>query len=196
MKTALNQAALEQLFLSARSYNQFTDAAVSDETVQALYDLLKWGPTSMNTQPGRYVFIRSNEARAKLLDCLSPGNVDKTRAAPLTVIVASDSQFFEHLPSQFKAYDAKPLFEGNAALADATAMRNSSLQGAYLIMAARALGLDCGAMSGFDPAKVNAAFFPDGRFKANFLVNLGYGAEGGFHPRGPRLSFEQVAQIV
>ena len=196
MKTALNQAALEQLFLSARSYNQFTDAAVTDETVQALYDLLKWGPTSMNTQPGRYVFIRSNEARAKLLDCLSPGNVDKTRAAPLTVIVASDSQFFEHLPSQFKAYDAKPLFEGNAALADATAMRNSSLQGAYLIMAARALGLDCGAMSGFDPAKVNAAFFPDGRFKANFLVNLGYGAEGGFHPRGPRLSFEQVAQIV
>ena len=155
MKTALNQAALEQLFLSARSYNQFTDAAVTDETVQALYDLLKWGPTSMNTQPGRYVFIRSNEARAKLLDCLSPGNVDKTRAAPLTVIVASDSQFFEHLPSQFKAYDAKPLFEGNAALADATAMRNSSLQGAYLIMAARALGLDCGAMSGFDPAKVN-----------------------------------------
>ncbi len=196
MKTTLDKASLDQLFLAARSYNQFTDQAVSDATIRELYDLLKWGPTSMNTQPARYVFVRSAEAREKLLPALAPGNVEKTRKAPLTVIVASDAEFFEHLPSQFKAYDAKPLFVDNAALAEATAFRNSALQGAYLILAARALGLDCGAMSGFDPAKVNAEFFPEGRWKANFIVNLGYGAEGGYHPRGPRLEFDQVARIL
>lgn len=196
MTQALPTAALEQTFLNARTFNKFTDQPVSDETLRQLYDLAKWGPTSMNSQPARYVFVRSAEAKAKLAEALSPGNVAKTNAAPVTVIVAMDSQFYEHLPEQFPAVNAKPMFEGNAGLAEATAQRNSALQGAYLIIAARQLGLDCGPMSGFDPAKVNAAFFPDGRHKVNFLINLGYGDASGNHPRGPRLPFEAVASIV
>ena len=196
MKGKLDNAALDQLFLQARSYNRFTDQPITDETIHQLYELLKWGPTSMNTQPGRYLFVRSAAEKQKLLPALSPGNVEKTLHAPVTVIVAADSRFQEHLPSQFKAYDAKPLFDGNPALAEATALRNSALQGAYLMLAARALGLDCGAMSGFDPAKLNEAFFADGRWKVNFLINLGYGAADGFHPRGPRLAFDEVAKIL
>lgn len=196
MTQALPTAALEQTFLNARTFNKFTDQPVSDETLRQLYDLAKWGPTSMNSQPARYVFVRSAEAKAKLAEALSPGNVAKTNAAPVTVIVAMDNQFYEHLPEQFPAVNAKPMFEGNAGLAEATAQRNSALQGAYLIVAARQLGLDCGPMSGFDPAKVNAAFFPDGRHKVNFLINLGYGDASGNHPRGPRLPFEAVASIV
>ena len=149
----------------------------------------------MNTQPARFIFLRSAEAKARLLPTLAPGNVDKTRKAPVTVIVAQDRRFFDHLPTQFKAYDAKPLFEGNAALAESTAFRNSSLQGAYLMIAARLLGLDVGAMSGFDPDKLNAEFFPDGQWKVNFLVNLGYGDAAGNYPRGPRLAFDTVAQV-
>lgn len=196
MTQALPTAALEQTFLNARTFNKFTDQPVSDETLRQLYDLAKWGPTSMNSQPARYVFVRSAEAKARLAEALSPGNVAKTHAAPVTVIVAMDNQFYEHLPEQFPAVNAKPMFEGNAGLAEATAQRNSALQGAYLIVAARQLGLDCGPMSGFDPAKVNAAFFPDGRHKVNFLINLGYGDASGNHPRGPRLPFEAVASIV
>lgn len=196
MKPSLDQQALDQLFLEAHTYNRFTEQPVSDETIHALYDLLKWGPTSMNTQPARYVFVRSPAAREKLLPALIAGNIEKTRNSPLTVIVAMDSAFYEHLASQFKAYDASPLFAGNAALAESTAFRNGTLQGAYLILAARSLGLDCGPMSGFDAAAVNAEFFPDGRWKANFIVNLGYGADSGHHPRGPRLPFEQVARII
>ncbi len=196
MKGPLDAAALDQLFREARSYNQFTDRPVDDATLRQLYELLKWGPTSMNTQPGRYLFVRSAEAKQLLLPALSPGNVEKTLHAPVTVIIAADTRFQEHLPSQFKAYEAKPLFDANPALAETTAARNSALQGAYLMLAARALGLDCGAMSGFDAAKLNAAFFPDGRWQVNFLVNLGYGAEGGFHPRGPRLAFDEVAKIL
>ncbi|HEX5392956.1 MAG TPA: malonic semialdehyde reductase [Rhodocyclaceae bacterium] len=196
MTTKLDSTALNQLFLTARSYNHFTDQLVSDETIRELYDLLKWGPTSMNAQPARYVFLRSTEARERLIPALAPGNVDKTRAAPVTVIVASDNAFFEHLPTQFKAYDAKPIFAGNGVLAEITALRNGSLQGAYLMLAARALGLGCGAMSGFDASKVNKEFFPDSQWKANFLVNLGYGADDGFYPRGPRLEFGQVASIL
>ena len=196
MTQALPTAALEQTFLNARTFNKFTDQPVSDETLRQLYDLAKWGPTSMNSQPARYVFVRSAEAKARLAEALSPGNVAKTNAAPVTVIVAMDSQFYEHLPEQFPAVNAKPMFEGNAGLAEATAQRNSALQGAYLIIAARQLGLDCGPMSGFDPAKVNAAFFPDGRHKVNFLINLGYGDASGNHTRGPRLPFEAVASIV
>lgn len=196
MKGPLDAAALDQLFREARSYNQFTDRPVDDATLRQLYELLKWGPTSMNTQPGRYLFVRSAEAKPLLLPALSPGNVEKTLHAPVTVIIAADTRFQEHLPSQFKAYEAKPLFDANPALAETTAARNSALQGAYLMLAARALGLDCGAMSGFDAAKLNAAFFPDGRWQVNFLVNLGYGAEGGFHPRGPRLAFDEVAKIL
>lgn len=196
MKPALNQNALDQLFFQAHSYNQFTDQAVSEETIEQLYNLLKWGPTSMNTQPARYLFLRTPEAREQLLPALMDSNAEKTRQAPLTVIIASDTEFYEHLPTQFKAYNAAPMFRENNALAEATAFRNSSLQGAYLMLAARALGLDAGAMSGFDPEAVNKTFFPDGQWKVNFIVNLGYGAEGGHHPRGDRLSFEQAAQIL
>lgn len=196
MTTPLNTAALEQTFLNARTVNKFTDQPVTDELLQQVYDLAKWGPTSMNCQPARFVFVRSAEAKARLAPALMPGNLDKTMGAPVCVIVASDTRFFDHLPTQFPVMNAKPMFEGNAALAESTASRNSTLQGAYLMLAARELGLDCGPMSGFDPAKVNEAFFPDGQFKVNFLVNLGYGDPSGNHPRGPRLSFETAASIV
>lgn len=196
MSSALPTAALEQSFLNARTFSKFTDQPVTDAVLEQLYELAKWGPTSMNSQPARLVFVRSPEAKAKLKLALSPGNVDKTLAAPVTAIVAMDSRFYDHLPEQFPAMDAKPMFENNAALSEATAFRNSSLQGAYLIVAARQLGLDCGPMSGFDATKVNEQFFPDGRFKANFLVNLGYGAAGTTYPRGPRLAFGTACAIV
>jgi 3-hydroxypropanoate dehydrogenase len=193
---ALDPQALAQAFTSARTFNKFKPEPVGDDTLQALYDLLKWGPTAMNSQPGRYLFLRSDAAKQRLKPALSPGNLDKTLAAPVAVIVAIDTRFFEHLPAQFPAYDAKPMFEGNPAMAEATATRNGTLQGAYLIVAARMLGLDCGPMSGFDAAKVNAEFFPDGRLRANFLVNLGYGDASGNHPRGPRLAFDVAATIL
>jgi 3-hydroxypropanoate dehydrogenase len=193
---ALDRSALDQVFFNARTFNRYTERPVDDATLHAIYDLLRWGPTSMNCQPARYVFVRSTEAKARLKPVLSPGNVDKTMAAPVTVIVATDTRFFEHLPTQFPAFDAQPMFAGNPALAQATAQRNGSLQGGYLIVAARMLGLDCGPMSGFDAAKLNAEFFPDGRWQANFLVNLGYGDAGGNYPRAPRLPFETVATIV
>jgi len=196
MSQALDNAALEQIFLKARTVHAFKPEPVSDETLHKLYDLLKWGPTAFNAQPARFVFIKSAEARARLIPALSPGNVAQVNSAPVTVIVAMDSQFYEHLPTQFPVYDAKPLFVGNAAMAEATAMRNSSLQGAYLILAARALGLDSGAMSGFNPQAVNEAFFPDGRYRANFLLNIGVADPAGIMPRGPRLSFDEAASIV
>jgi len=196
MAAALDQAAQEQIFVSARTFNKFTDRTVNDETVRRLYDLLKWGPTSMNAQPGRYLVLRSAEARARLLPALAPSNADKTRLAPLTVIVAHDSRFYDQLPTQFPAYDAKPMFEANAELAAMTALRNSSLQGAYLIVAARMLGLDAGPMSGFDNARVDAEFFPDGDWKSNFIVNLGYGDASGNYPRGPRLPFDTAVRVL
>ncbi|BDT69772.1 putative malonic semialdehyde reductase RutE [Comamonadaceae bacterium OS-1] len=196
MSLPLPTASLEQSFLSARTFSQFTDQPVPDALLHQLYDLAKWGPTSMNCQPARLVFVRSPEAKARLKLALAPGNADKTMAAPVTAIVAMDTRFFDHLPEQFPAMNAKPMFEGNAALAEATAFRNSSLQGAYLILAARQLGLDCGPMSGFDATKVNEQFFPDGRFQANFLVNLGYGKAGTTYPRGPRLPFETACSIA
>jgi len=196
MSQALDNAALEQIFLKARTVHAFKPEPVSDDTLRQLYDLLKWGPTAFNAQPARFVFIKSAEARARLIPALSPGNVAQVNSAPVTVIVAMDSQFYEHLPTQFPVYDAKPLFVGNAAMAEATAMRNSSLQGAYLILAARALGLDSGAMSGFNPQAVNEAFFPDGRYRANFLLNIGVADPAGIMPRGPRLSFDEAASIV
>jgi len=196
MTQALSDAALDQIRRSARTFNKFQDQPVSDATLQALYDLAKWGPTSMNCQPTRIVFVRSPEAKAKLKQALMPGNVDKTMAAPVTAIVASDSQFFDHLPTQFPALpQARDMFAGNAALAAETALRNSSLQAAYLMIAGRALGLDSGAMSGFNPQVVNELFFPDGRFKANMLINFGYGDASGNWPRGPRLGFEDVVRI-
>lgn len=193
---ALDENAFAQVFTTARTFNRFRPEPVSDATLAALYDLLKWGPTSMNCQPGRYLFLRSEAAKQRLKPALSAGNLEKTLAAPVVVVVATDTRFFEHLPQQFPAYDAKPMFEGNAALAEATATRNGTLQGGYLMVAARMLGLDCGPMSGFDAAKVNAEFFPDGRLRVNFLINLGYGDATGNHARGPRLGFEQVASIL
>jgi len=195
MKPALSPEVLEQLFRGARTAHGFQPEPVGDETLHALYELLRWGPTSFNCQPGRYVFVRSAQAKERLKAALIPGNVAQTMAAPVTVIVAYDTQFYDHLPAQYPATDARPIFANNPQAAQATAVRNSSLQGAYLMLAARALGLDCGPMSGFDPAKVDAAFFPDGRCKSNFLVNLGVADPSKTYPRGPRLDFAVAARI-
>ncbi len=192
----LNDAALDQLFRSARTANGFTDQPVSDELLRQVYELAAFGPTSMNTQPARYVFVRTPEGKARLKACLSPGNVDKTLAAPVTTIVAVDSQFYEHMPQIWHGEGAREMFAGNATLAQATALRNGTLGGAWLIMAARALGLDCGPMSGFDMDKLNAAFFPDGRCKANFLINLGHGDDSALFPRNPRLAFDQACTLA
>ncbi len=193
---ALSHESLAQLFFDARTHNGFASEPLAESTLRQLYELMKWGPTSMNCQPARLLFVTSPEGKARLAPALSPGNLEKTMAAPATVIVATDSRFYEHLPRMFPAYDAKPMFEGNAELAASTAFRNGTLQGAYLIIAARALGLDCGPMSGFDAAKVNAEFFPDGRYAANFICNLGKGQPDKLHPRGPRLSFEEACRLV
>ena len=196
MSEALNDAALKQLFFDARTFNKFQPRPVDDATLHSLVDLMKWAPTSMNAQPGRIVFVRSAEAKARLKPTLMGGNVDKTMAAPVTAIVAYDTEFHEHLPTQFPAMPgARDMFHGNEKFIEGTAFRNSSLQGAYLIMAARALGLDTGAMSGFDNAAVDAAFFPEGKWKSNFLINLGYGDSTGNWPRGPRLPFHAMARI-
>lgn len=192
MGTSLNQAALDQLFVQARTYSRFEPTAVGDETLQQLYDLLKWGPTAFNAQPARYVFVRSAEAKARLEPALSPGNKEKTLAAPVTVIVAQDTRFFEHLPNP----KTRELFETNPALVEPTFFRNSSLQAAYLIIAARALGLDVGPMSGFNADALNQAFFPDGRYKVNLIANLGYGAAGSPAPRADRLGFEQAVEVL
>lgn len=192
---ALDSTALKQLFLDARTHNGFAPKPISEATLRQLYDLLKWGPTSMNCQPARFVFLTSQEAKQKLAPALAPGNLAKTLAAPAVAIIALDTRFYEHLPNQFPAYDAKPMFETNAELSATTAFRNGTLQGAYLILAARALGLDCGPMSGFKNDVVDAAFFPDGRYKSNFLCNLGYGDPAKLYPRGPRLSFDEACQI-
>jgi 3-hydroxypropanoate dehydrogenase len=196
MPAPLPAAALDQLFRQARSVNAFHPEPVNDDTIGQLYELLKWGPTAFNAQPGRYVFLRSQDAKARLAPALSSGNRDKTAAAPLTVIVAYDTRFHEHLPAQFPSYDAKPLFDANPALVEQTALRNASLQGAYLIIAARALGLDVGPMSGFNPDKFNQEFFPYGRYRVNFIANLGVGKPASAFPRGPRLDPELALQIL
>lgn len=195
----LNDQALDTLFRKARTQNGFLDKPVSDAELQALYELMKWGPTTMNSQPARLVFVRSRAGKEKLAPALSPGNRDKTMAAPATAIVAYDLRFYENLPRTFPNNpNAKAAFEGKEKKAhvQTTAFRNGSLQGAYLIVAARALGLDCGPMSGFDNAKVDAAFFPDGRFRSNFLCNLGYGDPSKVFARNPRLSFEEACTLT
>jgi 3-hydroxypropanoate dehydrogenase len=192
----IDEKALDILLRKARTHNVFTDRPVSDETLRQLHELYKWGPTSANSQPMRVVFLRSREAKEKLKPALSEANRDKTMKAPVNAIVAYDTQFYEHLPKQFHNPDAINWFKGKPAHTETTAFRNGTLQGGYLILAARALGLDCGPMSGFDNAKVDAAFFPDGRFKSNFLVNLGYGDQSKLFPRNPRLSFEEQCRIA
>ena len=192
----LGEAALKQLFTEARTHNGWLDRPVSDETLRRLADLMKMGPTAANSSPARIVFVKSKEAKEKLKPCMAPGNVDKTMAAPVTAIVGMDMEFYEKLPQLFPHADARSWFAGNDAAIQATAFRNSSLQGAYLIMAARALGLDTGAMSGFDAAKVEEAFFPGGKIKANFVCNLGYGDSSALFPRSPRLAFEEFCSIA
>lgn len=194
--TPIDNAALDTLFLKARTANGFTDKPVAPELLQRVYELAALAPTSMNTQPTRYVFLDTPEARARLLPTLSPGNVEKTKTAPVTVIVATDTRFYEHMPQIWHQPGARENFESNPAMAEATATRNGTLGGAYFLLAARAYGLDCGPMSGVDLAKVNAEFFPDGRYKANFLINLGYGDSAKLFPRNPRLSFEQACQVL
>jgi 3-hydroxypropanoate dehydrogenase len=187
---------LDQLFLKARTANGFIDKPVPMELLQQAYDIAKMGATSMNTQPSRYVFLLSRESRARLLPALSPGNLDKTREAPVTVIVANDMKFYEHMPQVWHKPGAKENFEANPALAAATATRNGTLGAAYFMTALRAVGLDCGPMSGVDLAKVNAEFFADGRLQANFLINIGYGDDSKLFERNARLAFEQVATIL
>ncbi len=197
MQTPLDTDALDRIFRAARTHSAFTAATVTDDQLRAIYDLLKFAPTSANCSPGRFLFLRSRQAKERLKPALSVGNLDKTMAAPVTVIAAYDLQFYEHLPRLFPHNpDAINWFKGNAAVAETTAFRNGSLQGAYLIIAARALGLDCGPMSGFDNARVDAEFFPDGRFKSNFLCNLGVGDASKLHARSPRLSFEQACSLL
>ena len=190
------QACLDQIFFKARTANGFLDQPVPVMLLQEVYEIARMGATSMNTQPTRYVFLNSAESRARLIPALSPGNVEKTKVAPVTVIVATDSRFFEHMPQVWHGPGAKEMFEGNAALAQGTATRNGTLGGAYFMIAARAVGLDCGPMSGVDLAKVNAEFFPDGRCQSNFLINLGYGDDSKLFDRNPRLSFEQACQVL
>jgi 3-hydroxypropanoate dehydrogenase len=211
----LEAAALDQLFRSARTHNAWQDRTVPDTKLQELYDLLKFGPTSANSSPARFVFVRTAEGKAKLKGALSEGNIAKTMTAPVTVIVGYDARFYEHLPRLFPHADARSWFVGTPELAEVTARRNSSLQGAYLMLAARALGLDCGPMSGFDQGKVDHEFFPPGQeassppqdgfhheyfpdshVKTNFICNLGYGDPAKLFARSPRLDFDEACKLL
>ena len=194
--SALDDVALDRLFRHGRTHNRWKDQPVGDDTLHALYDLLKWGPTSANSSPARFLFVRSQWAKEKLRPALSAGNLEKTMAAPVTAIVAHDPGFFEQLPRLFPHADARSWFAGNEALANETAFRNGTLQGAYLILAARALGLDAGPMSGFDKAVVDAAFLSVRGWKSNFLVNLGHGDEAGLFPRSSRLDFAEACELL
>lgn len=196
MTDVLPAASLDQLFRSARTYNAFS-GEVDDATLRRLYDLLKWGPTTGNSCPARFVFVKSREAKAKLEPALDAGNHDKTMAAPVTVIVAYDMRFYDKMPYLFPHTDARSWFDTKPeAELETIALRNGSLQGAYLLLAARALGLDCGPMSGFDNAMVDAAFFAGTSWRSNFLVNLGIGDRGSIFDRSPRLDFDEAARIV
>ena len=192
----LDDRSLDTIFRAARTHSVWLDKPVSDALLHQIYDLMKWAPTSANSSPARIVFVRSAAAKERLLPAMAPGNVDKTRAAPVTAIIAYDTEFHEKLPKLFPQADARSWFVGNQALIDTTAFRNGTLQGAYLILAARALGLDAGPMSGFDNAKVDKEFFPDGKIKSNFMINLGYGDHAKLFPRNPRLPFAEAAQIL
>lgn len=193
----LEPAALDAIFHEARSHNAWRDEPVSDETLRQLYGLLRMGPTSANSSPARFLFLRTREAKERLAPALSSGNLDKTMAAPVTAIVAYDPLFYEKLPYLFPHNpDARGWFTTNEGLAATTAFRNGTLQGAYLIMAARALGLDCGPMSGFDNDLVDQLFLGDRGWRSNFLCNLGHGDPAGLYPRSPRLEFEEACVLL
>jgi 3-hydroxypropanoate dehydrogenase len=191
----LPEQALNQLFTEARTHHAWQDKPLEDAVLRRLYDLAKWGPTSVNSQPARLVFVKSKEAKERLIPALQGGNVEQVKAAPVTVIVAHDERFYDRLPVLFPAFDAKSMFASDEAMSRETALRNGSLQGAYLMLAARSLGLDVGPMSGFNNAAVDEAFFKGSSWKSNFLCNIGYGDVSKVFPRGPRLSFEQAARI-
>ena len=211
MNKALSDEALDQLFREARTHNAWLDKPVTDDLLRRLYDLMKWPPTSANSNPARIVFVRTQEAKQRLVPALAPGNIEKVMTAPVTAIIAYDLKFYEKLPKLFPhAPRMRELFAGSPDLVEVTARRNSSLQGAYLILAARALGLDCGPLSGFDNAKVDEEFFaagepcegceqeffPQGHVKSNFLCNLGYGDPSRLFPRSPRLSFDEACSLL
>ena len=196
IKTPISQEALDRLFREARTHSTWLPEPVPVELLRKAYELARLGPTSANGAPARFVFLTTQGAKALLKPVLAPGNVEKTMAAPVTVIIAWDTEFHEHLPRLFPQADIRSYFAGNKTLIEENAFRNSSLQAAYFILAARALGLDCGPMSGFDADKLNAAFFPDGKWKVNLLCNLGYGDASKLHPRNPRLNFDEASVIL
>jgi 3-hydroxypropanoate dehydrogenase len=192
----LDDNALDRIFRQARTHNVWRDRPVSDELLRQAVDLAKMGPTSANCSPMRIVFVRSKEAKERLRPTLAPGNIDKTMAAPVTAIIGYDLEFYELLPKLFPHADMRKAFVGKPDFIKDSAFRNSSLQGAYFILALRSLGLDTGPMSGFDNAKVDAAFFSGTSVKSNFLINIGHGDPAKLFPRSPRLSFEEIARIV
>ncbi len=195
--TSLPQASFDQLFFQAHTLNAWQDKPVADELLQRLYETLRMAPTSMNCSPARIVFVKSKEAKEKLMPALMEGNRAKTMAAPVTAIIGYETRFYEQLPRLFPPIPgARDMFANNKELADVTAFRNGTLQGAYLILAARALGLDCGPMSGFDNAAVDQAFFAGTTVKSNFICNLGYGDAKGIYPRNVRLDFAEACSIV
>jgi 3-hydroxypropanoate dehydrogenase len=196
IKSPISQEALDQLFREARTHSAWLPEPVPVELLREAYELARLGPTSANGSPGRFVFLTTPGAKALLKPVLAPGNVDKTMAAPVTVIIAWDTEFHEHLPKLFPHADIRSYFVGNKPLIEENAFRNSSLQAAYFILAARAVGLGCGPMSGFDADKLNAAFFPDGKWKVNLLCNLGYGDPSKLHPRNPRWNFEEASVVL
>jgi 3-hydroxypropanoate dehydrogenase len=193
----IDQTALDQLFANARTHNEWLPEPVDEALLHRLYEAMKFGPTGANSCPARIVFVKSPEQKERLVACMSPGNQAKTRNAPVVAIVAYDTEFYEQLPKLFPhAPDARSWFAGNEKKIAHEALMNGSLQGGYFIIAARALGLDCGPMGGFDHDRINAAFFPDGKWKANFVCNLGHGDASKLFPRNPRLSFEEACRIV
>lgn len=192
----LPEATIAQLFTQARTHNGWLPVDVPDTLLQQAVDIARWGPTSANCSPLRIVFVRSPEAKTQLVPAMSPGNLDKTLAAPATAILGYDLDFYENLPRLYPAADARSWFAGNDALIAETAFRNGTLQAAYFLLALRALGLDAGPMSGFDKSIVEATFFADTRVRANFLINIGYGDPSKLYPRGPRLAFDDMAKIL
>lgn len=192
----LDQQAITRLFTEARSHNGWLDKPVSDEQLHDIYDLMKMGPTSANSCPARLVFVKSEQAKNQLKRCLDEGNVDKSMSAPVVAIIGMDMEFYEKLGKLFPHTDARSWFVGKQEKIQETAFRNSSLQGAYLIMAVRSLGLDAGPMSGFNSSQLDEIFFPDGKVKSNFICAIGYGDNARLYPRGPRLEFDEAARIV
>jgi 3-hydroxypropanoate dehydrogenase len=196
MSTPISESAMKQLFTEARTHHVWTNKPVADTTLREIYELAKWGPTSANSLPMRVVYVKSAAQKEKLLPTLLGSNVDQVKAAPVTAIIAYDKKFYDQLPTLFPIMDLRPMFANNEAMAQQSAFQSSTLQGAYFMLAARALGLDVGAMGGFDSAKVDEAFFKGSNWKSNFLCNIGYGDHTRLYPRGPRLDYEFACKVI